>query len=927
VLCVDKNPSSQFHNVAFYPIAGGELAGCLQQATSWADLFAIGEISMLLSFKGKLFPFAGGTGRRRRERPKPSGLLVTENLESRTLLTAIAVDEAVVTVDEGATATQTGTYSDAVTLAASVGTVTQDSANGTWSWSLDVADGPDDGQLVTITATGGQTAQAQFTLVVNNVAPTVGVGDATVSITEGETATNSGTFFDPAFLAVADDPPPPPPGGGGGGDPPPPDDGGGGTGGGGGDDNGGGTGDGGGGGGDGGGDPPPPPPPPPPGGGGGGDPPPPDDGGGGTGGGGGPGSGGGNGDGGTGGGGVGGGDPPPPPPPPPGGGGDPPPPGGGDAPPPPPAARAASPQAMAVAPQMQAAIPQSMAAPATVYYDDVQLSASLGTVVRNDNGTWSWSWNSSVGTAGTHTVTITADDEDGGVTVATFDVVVMPLNTPPVANNDLVGTDEDNSVTFSVLTNDTDDQGNIAAASTVALNSPSKGVVTDNGSGSFSFDPNGEFESLAVNESADVSFDYRIEDAFGETDDATVTITVNGVNDAPVISNGGNVSIDEGQTATSSGSWSDVDASDVVTLSASTGDVSRNADGTWNWSFNSADGPDESQTVVITADDGNGGVTTSSFELTVNNVAPTVASVSSTNADVENASGDGSVSVSGSFSDPGLDTHTVTVNWGDGTSEDVSVDQTADSFTGDHDYSSGGIFTVTVTVTDSDGAISTTETTSAVVEGAGLVDGTLFVIGTDGKDVIHVHEHWRRDRITVHAHLDIRHHGWWWHRHSTSTHVYQTFAAEDVDQIVVHALGGNDHVHVGGWFYGTAKDAVIFGGDGNDHLIGSRGNDVIVGGAGNDHIYGGRGRDILIGGEGRDKVDGGSNDDLVIGGSAANETDRASLDAALSAWADGDLSAALLSLGTISDESTRDYLRGGRGTDELIGGTRDKLKR
>ena len=533
-----------------------------------------------------------------------------------------------------------------------------------------------------------------------------------------------------------------------------------------------------------------------------------------------------------------------------------------------------------------------------------------------------------MGTTGTHTVSITADDGDGGVTVATFDVVVLPPpNTAPVANNDLIETDEDNSVTFNVLTNDTNEQSNIVAGSTVALSSPPKGVVTDNGNGSFSFDPNGEFESLAVNESAEMSFDYQIEDAFGETDSATVTITVNGVNDAPTVSNDGDVTIDEGQTATGSGLWSDVDASDVVTLGASTGDVSRNADGTWDWSFNSADGPDESQTVVTAADDGQGGVTTTSFELTVNNVAPTVASVSSTNADVEKASGDGSVSVSGSFSDPGLDTHTVTVNWGDGTSEDVSVDQTADSFSGDHEYSSGGIFTVTVTVADSDGAISTTETTSAVVEGAGVVDGTLFVIGTDGKDVIHVHEHWRRDRITVHAHLDIRHHGWWWHRRTTSTHVYQTFAAEDVDQIVVHALAGNDHVHVGGWFYGTAKDAVLFGGDGNDHLIGSRGNDVIVGGAGNDHIYGGRGRDILIGGEGRDKVDGGSNDDLLIAGSASNENDQASLNAALSAWADGDLSAALLSLGTISDDAARDHLRGGRGTDELIGGARDKLRR
>ena len=160
---------------------------------------------MLLSFRGKLLPFAGGTGRRRRERPKPPGMQMTENLESRTLLTAVAVDEAVVTVDEGSTATQTGTFSDAggsaLVLSASAGTVTKDDSNGTWSWRLDVADGPDDGQVVTITAQGASgTAQADFTLVVDNVAPTLASDNATVTITEGETATNSGTFFDPAFI-------------------------------------------------------------------------------------------------------------------------------------------------------------------------------------------------------------------------------------------------------------------------------------------------------------------------------------------------------------------------------------------------------------------------------------------------------------------------------------------------------------------------------------------------------------------------------------------------------------------------------------------------------------------------------------------------------------------------------------------------------
>ncbi len=138
-------------------------------------------------------------------------------------------------------------------------------------------------------------------------------------------------------------------------------------------------------------------------------------------------------------------------------------------------------------------------------------------------------------------------------------------------------------------------------------------VTLSDDDGAFTYDPSGAFESLAAGEIASVSFDYQIEDSFGETASATVTIMINGENDAPLLVNAGDVAVSEGETASNTGAWSDADANDILTLSATLGSVARHADGTWTWTFDTTDGPDNSQLVVITADDGNGGSAQTSF--------------------------------------------------------------------------------------------------------------------------------------------------------------------------------------------------------------------------------------------------------------------------------------------------------------------------
>lgn len=54
----------------------------------------------------------------------------------------------------------------------------------------------------------------------------------------------------------------------------------------------------------------------------------------------------------------------------------------------------------------------------------------------------------------------------------------------------------------------------------------------------------------------------------------------------------------------------------------------------------------------------------------------------------------------------------------------MTVDQTAQSFGGNHTYSTGGIFTITVSLDDGNNGIDTL-TTTAVVQGVGLIDGAV----------------------------------------------------------------------------------------------------------------------------------------------------------------------------------------------------------
>ncbi|WP_162946654.1 Ig-like domain-containing protein [Chitinophaga barathri] len=111
---------------------------------------------------------------------------------------------------------------------------------------------------------------------------------------------------------------------------------------------------------------------------------------------------------------------------------------------------------------------------------------------------------------------------------ATLSITVSPVNDRPVAGDDTYTTTEDTPLSATapgVLANDTDIDSDAFTVSLIT--SPANGNVTLNANGSFVYTPNAQFNG------AD-SYTYRICDASGGCDTATVNISVTAVNDRPV---------------------------------------------------------------------------------------------------------------------------------------------------------------------------------------------------------------------------------------------------------------------------------------------------------------------------------------------------------------------------------------------------------
>ncbi|QDT22259.1 hypothetical protein HG66A1_40660 [Gimesia chilikensis] len=393
-----------------------------------------------------------------------------------------------------------------------------------------------------------------------------------------------------------------------------------------------------------------------------------------------------------------------------------------------------------------------------------------------------------LGETATETFTYTLSDGNGGTDTATVTITITGVNDDPVANPNTIltaGADEDNPVSapagaiFEFATDAEDDSlliteingavGNVGATISIGLG----GLLTANADGSFTFDPNDSYDFLAVGESYDEAFTYKISDGNGGTDGGTYTIRIHGINDAPIAEDDGFTTNEDTPTSgdlfADNGSGVDSDVEGQIFTVTSVNDagtigiVSVNPDGTFTYNPDGqfeylADGESATDTFTYTIEDSQGGTDTATVTVTITGVNDAPVSVdddvttdedTALNGDVfaDNGNGVDSDVESQAFTvtsfDDSLTTGSVVVNANgtftydpNGQFDYLAVGESAsDSFTYTIEDAQGGTSTATVNITIT--GVNDDPTVSAAVSTTATEDDVSFSLNllTNASDV------------------------------------------------------------------------------------------------------------------------------------------------------------------------------------------------
>jgi myo-inositol-hexaphosphate 3-phosphohydrolase len=238
-------------------------------------------------------------------------------------------------------------------------------------------------------------------------------------------------------------------------------------------------------------------------------------------------------------------------------------------------------------------------------------AASHGVVTINADKTITYT--PDVGYVGTDSFTYKIGDFHGGRSTATVSVAVAAANGAPAATDDSVSTDEDKTAVLALLDNDSDPNGDTLLVESVT--DPLHGTAVIGPGGEITYTPDDNF-------SGSDSFDYIISDGHGGTDVATVHVTVDPVNDAPVVSQplaDHSVTVDKAFTFTvPEDAFKDAEG-DELHYEATLGDGS--ALPGWltfdaaTQSFSGSAPTAQNLSIKVTADDGQGGSVSDTFIL------------------------------------------------------------------------------------------------------------------------------------------------------------------------------------------------------------------------------------------------------------------------------------------------------------------------
>ena len=320
------------------------------------------------------------------------------------------------------------------------------------------------------------------------------------------------------------------------------------------------------------------------------------------------------------------------------------------------------------------------------------LSTGSGTLTDNGDGTWTFTptadWSGSV--------SFSFDVSDATTTTAnTASLTVSAQNDAPVAVDDTASGNEDTAIAGNVLTNDTDADGDSLTATLVS--GPAHGTLTLNADGSFSYTPDADWNGTDT-------FSYTANDGALDSNVATVTITVNPVNDAPVAANDTISATEDTVFNGTLPAATDADG-DAVTYSldtdAANGIAVVNADGSFSYTPDlNANGPDS---FTYTVSDVNGGVNT--YTVMVNVGAVNDAPVA--NADGYTTAEDvtlNNIDVLGNDTD--VDGDTLSVTGATATSGTVTVNPDGTlNYTPNADFN--GTDTISYDIADGNGGVAT----------------------------------------------------------------------------------------------------------------------------------------------------------------------------------------------------------------------------